>query len=112
MQEAYAAADFVIARSGAASLSELAYFGLPSLLIPFPAAAEDHQTLNAQIFADAGAALVIKEKDAGGKALAGTVLGVIQDREKLQAMSAQSRRLSPADAAVKVVETIEKRCQS
>ncbi len=53
MEEVYSAADFAVARSGAASLAELAFFGLPSILIPFPYAAEDHQTRNAEIFARA-----------------------------------------------------------
>lgn len=111
MQEAYAAADFAIARSGAASLSELAFFGLPSLLIPFPAAAEDHQTLNARIFTEAGAALALKEKDATSETLAKLVLDVIRNPGQLEAMGARSRQLSPADAATRVVEAIEKRCQ-
>ncbi|RZI59912.1 MAG: hypothetical protein EOP94_02285, partial [Zymomonas sp.] len=50
MEEAYSAADLAIARSGAASLTELSHFALPSVLIPYPHAAEDHQTLNAEIF--------------------------------------------------------------
>ena len=111
IQEAYSAADFVIARSGAASLSELAFFGLPSLLIPYPAAAEDHQTLNAQIFAAAGASLVLKEKDTTGETLANAVLTVINNPERLAAMSEKSQRLSPADAATRVVETIEQACR-
>ena len=110
MQEAYSAADFAIARSGAASLSELAFFGLPSLLIPFPAAAEDHQTLNARIFTDAGAALSLSENLADAEALASTVLGVVRNPEKLADMGARARQLSPADAATRVVEAIEKRC--
>ena len=111
MQEAYSAADFAIARSGAASMSELAFFGLPGLLIPYPAAADDHQTANARIFTEAGAALSLREKDATSEALARTVSDVINSPEKLAAMAAKSRQLSPADAADQVVETIEKRCQ-
>ncbi len=111
MQEAYSAADFVIARSGAASLSELAFFGLPSLLIPYPAAAEDHQTLNAQIFAAAGAALSIREQDATSEMLANAVLDVIKSPEKLAAMKEKSRQLSPVDAAARVAETLERKCQ-
>src|SRR6476646_3476099 len=60
MEELYSAADFAIARSGAASLAELATCSLPSILIPFPYAAEDHQTKNAEIFVNAGAALLLK----------------------------------------------------
>ena len=56
MEEVYSAADFSIARAGAASLAELAFFALPGILIPFPYAADDHQSRNAEIFvrADAG----------------------------------------------------------
>ena len=54
MEEVYSAADFAVARSGAASLAELAFFGLPSIFIPFPYAADDHQTRNAEIFAARG----------------------------------------------------------
>src|ERR1700674_3201223 len=61
MEEVYSAADFAIARSGAASLAELAAFALPAILIPFPYAAEDHQTRNAEIFARADAAVILKE---------------------------------------------------
>lgn len=111
MQEAYSAADFAIARSGAASLSELAYFGLPSLLIPFPAAAEDHQTLNARIFAEAGAALLLPERELINDTLAVTVESLLADSNKLAAMAAAARTLAPADAAALVVETIEKQCQ-
>ena len=112
MQEAYAAADFVVARSGAASLSELASFGLPSLLIPYPAAAEDHQTLNARIFAAADAALLLPEKEATGESLARAVLNVVTKPDLLERMGARSHQLSPGDAAVRVVETIEARCRA
>ena len=111
MQEAYSAADFVVARSGAASLSELAFFGLPGVLIPYPAAAEDHQTLNARIFTEAGAALTLTESEATGETLARMVLDVVKNPEILETMAARSRQLSPGDAALRVVETIEKRCQ-
>src|SRR5881398_4189208 len=63
MEEVYSAADFTVARAGAASLAEIASFELPSLLIPFPYAADDHQTRNAEIFARAGAAFVLKESE-------------------------------------------------
>ncbi len=79
MQEAYSAADFVVARSGAASLSELAYFGLPSLLIPYPFAAEDHQTFNAQIFARGERRrIMLKERETTGDYLAKIVLEILR----------------------------------
>ena len=112
MQDAYAAADFVIARSGAASLSELAYFGLPSLLIPYPFAAEDHQTFNANIFTRAGAAISVKESEATGDSLAKITLEAMQNPSKLAGMAAAARGLAPADAAALLVDTIEKQCRT
>ena len=109
MQEAYAAADFVIARSGAASLSELAYFGLPSLLIPYPAAAEDHQTLNAKIFTRVGAAVSLKESETTGDFLAKIVLQIMKSPSKLSTMADEARKL--ADAASLVADLLEKQCQ-
>ena len=111
MQEAYSAADFVIARSGAASLSELAYFGLPSLLIPYPFAAEDHQTLNAKIFTRAGAAVALKESETTSDFLAKIVLQIMKSPSKLSTMAAESRRLAPADAASLVADLLEKQCR-
>ena len=108
MQEAYAAADFAVSRSGAASLSELAYFGLPSLLVPYPFAAEDHQTFNADIFTRAGAAVSLPENEVGGDSLAKRVLEIMQSPGTLQTMSAAARRLAPADAAAQVVAVLER----
>ncbi len=108
MQDAYAAADFAVARSGAASLSELAFFGLPSLLIPYPFAAEDHQTFNARIFADAGAAMMLDEEEAVGDALASRIMEIMRTPGKLGAMIEAARSLAPADAATCLVEILEK----
>ena len=108
MQDAYVAADFAVARSGAASLSELAFFGLPSLLIPYPFAAENHQTFNARIFADAGAAVMLSEEEATGDALADRVTEIMRTPGKLGAMAEAARLLDPADAASCLVEILEK----
>ena len=112
MQEAYSAAGLTIARSGAASLSELAHFSLPSVLIPFPAAAEDHQMLNARIFTDAGAAMMLPEQAILGDELAEAVAGLLNDPTKLAGMAAATRKLAPVDAASLVVDTIEAECQA
>src|SRR5476649_2931154 len=64
MEHFYSLADVVISRSGAASLTELSHYGLPSVLIPYPAAADDHQSFNARIFAEAGAARLLVESKA------------------------------------------------
>ncbi len=108
MQEAYGAADIAIARSGAASLTELSHFGLPSVLIPYPFAAEDHQTANAQIFVRAGAGVMLKESDATGDTLTAAINGLLDAPEKLAAMSQAARALYPNNAAETVADTILK----
>ena len=108
MEEVYSAADLAIARSGAASLSELAAFSLPSVLIPFPYAADDHQTRNAEIFTRADAAVLVREADLSGDLLAVTIRELIGNPETLQRMSESSGRLAPKNAAELVVDTMER----
>lgn len=106
MEEAYGAADMAVARSGAASLTELSHFGLPSVLIPYPFAADDHQTANAQIFDRAGAGVLLKESDATGDTLAQKISSFLDNPGLLAAMSQKSRQLAPTQAAGRVADTI------
>ncbi len=108
MEEVYSAADFAVARSGAASLAELAFFGLPSILIPFPYAADDHQTRNAEIFASAGAALVLKESELTPELLSQKIRAMVDHPEQVRQMSEKSASLAPRDAADRVATTMEK----
>src|SRR5881275_582361 len=108
MEEVYSAADLVVARSGAASLAELAAFSLPGILIPFPYAADDHQTRNAEIYAHADAAILLKQSDMSGELLARKIRELMQNPERLQQMAANCARLAPKDAAGRVVNTMEK----
>ena len=94
MEEVYSAADFAVARSGAASLAELAAFSLPAILVPFPYAAEDHQTRNAEIFARAEAGIILKESDLAGDLLARKIRELISDPGNLLRMSENSARLT------------------
>ena len=112
MEEVYSAADFAVARSGAASLAEIASFELPSILIPFPYAADDHQTRNAEIFARAGAAFVLKESELSPELLSQKIRELIGRPEQLRRMSENSARLAPHDAANRVAATMEKYTQS
>jgi len=107
MENAYSAADFAIARSGAASVSELSHFGIPSLLIPFPQAADNHQALNAEIFEKAGAAAVLMQADTTPETLAEKVRWFLAEPARLGKMSEASLRLAPREAARRVVEAIE-----
>jgi UDP-N-acetylglucosamine--N-acetylmuramyl-(pentapeptide) pyrophosphoryl-undecaprenol N-acetylglucosamine transferase len=111
MEEVYSAADFAIARSGAASLAELAAFSLPAILIPYPYAAEDHQTRNAEIFARAEAGIILKESDLTTDLLARKIRELTGDPDKLLQMSERSAALAPKNAAALVVETMERYTQ-
>lgn len=106
MMEVYAAADLVISRSGAASLNELSWFGLPAVLVPYPHAAEDHQTLNARIFEKAGAARVARESDVSGTSLAAMLKSLLASETSLASMAAAAKSLAPRDAAKKVAEVL------
>src|SRR5205823_803580 len=108
MEEVYSAADLAVARSGAASLAELASFSLPGILIPFPYASDDHQTRNAEIFTKADAAIVVKEAEILDDILARRIREIIDDPVRLQRMSKNSARLSSRNAANAVVETMER----
>ncbi len=111
MEAVYSAADFAIARSGAASLAELAAFSLPAILIPYPFAADNHQTRNAEIFARAEAAIILKESELSGDVLARKIRELVGDANKLHRMSDNSSRLAPKDAADLVVKAMEKYTQ-
>jgi UDP-N-acetylglucosamine--N-acetylmuramyl-(pentapeptide) pyrophosphoryl-undecaprenol N-acetylglucosamine transferase len=108
MEELYSAADLVIARAGAASLAEFAGFSLPGILIPFPYAADDHQTRNAEIYAKADAAVLLKQSDLSGELLARNIRLLLENPERLQQMAANCARLAPKDAAGRVANTMEK----
>ncbi len=108
MEEAYSAADLVVARAGAASLAEFAAFSLPGILIPFPYATDDHQTRNAEIYARIQAAILIKESDVSGELLARNIRELIQDPKRIEQMAANSSHLASKDAAGRVATTMEK----
>jgi UDP-N-acetylglucosamine--N-acetylmuramyl-(pentapeptide) pyrophosphoryl-undecaprenol N-acetylglucosamine transferase len=108
MEIVYSAADFAVARSGAASLAELAAFSLPAILIPFPYAADDHQTRNAEIFARAGAAVLVKESELSTDLLGRRIKELIGNPRKLLQMAKIAAHLAPRDAADRVVATMEK----
>src|SRR5215813_6352758 len=108
MEEVYSAADLVVARAGAASLAEFAAFSLPAILIPFPYAADDHQTRNAEIYAHADAAILLKQSDLSGELLARSIREVMENPQRLQQMAANCARLAANDAASRVANTMEK----
>jgi len=98
MPEAYAAADLVISRAGALSCSELALTGKPSILVPSPNVAGDHQTKNARSMVDEGAADLIEDNQLKDL-LVDRVKELINDNKRLEAMSQAARKLAHPDAA-------------
>jgi UDP-N-acetylglucosamine--N-acetylmuramyl-(pentapeptide) pyrophosphoryl-undecaprenol N-acetylglucosamine transferase len=110
MEHFYSLADVVISRSGAASLTELSHYGLPSVLIPYPAAADDHQSFNARIFEQAGAARLLPESKTTPEALYEIVAEILTTSEIRNGMAAAASRLAGEDAARRVAEEIEASC--
>lgn len=106
MELACRAADVALARSGASTLSELALFGLPAILVPYPFAADDHQTKNAEIFARAGAAALIQQADLGPDRLASTIRDMLLSEKTHRRMSAAARALAHEDAAERVADLV------
>lgn len=107
MPAAYAASDLVVARSGASSLTEISIVGHPSVLVPYPYAADDHQTRNAEVFANAGAALLIQERDLSAESLAKQAAHILQDLPTYKRMAQATRSLAITDAAQRVSAAIE-----
>jgi UDP-N-acetylglucosamine--N-acetylmuramyl-(pentapeptide) pyrophosphoryl-undecaprenol N-acetylglucosamine transferase len=108
MDLAYRVADLAIARSGASSMAELAYFGVPSILVPYPFAAEDHQTRNAEIFDAAGAAKLLTEKEINADILADTVRSLMLDPQKSAAMKKAAIKMAIRDSAEKIANLMMK----
>lgn len=102
MERAYSAADCAVTRAGATTVFELMRFALPAILIPYPYA-HDHQLANAQVLADAQAAIVVEEKELTSEKLAGAIEQMITDRESRDHMGKAVARLEPKDAADKLV---------
>lgn len=102
MEMAYRVADLAIARAGASTLAELSYFGVPSILVPYPHAAEDHQSKNAEVFARAGAARWMPEASLNDQTLARAVETLLLDEQAAQAMRAAAQSLARPDAAAAI----------
>lgn len=104
--DAFAAADVVIARAGASTLAELAVTGTPSILIPYPHAADQHQAHNAEVFADAGAAVVLADAGLDGDRLWWTLREVLET-DRIVTMRRAARSLAPRNAGAAIIARIE-----
>ena len=106
MPTQFAEADLILARSGASTVAELAASGKPSLLVPFPQAADDHQRKNAEVLVAGGAAAMLLEQDMTGEALLNSISGLLQSREKLSDMSSRARAFAHPRAAARIAEMV------
>lgn len=106
MASAYAACDLAVSRSGASSMTELSHVGMTSVLVPYPYAADDHQTANAEVFERGGAAVLRQESglDAGG--LVAELSRILDGGDVLHAMSAKAGALAVKDAAARICDVI------
>ena len=102
-----ARAHLVVARAGASTIAELAVSGRPSVLIPFPGAADDHQTANAAVVVGAGGGWLVDEKEADARSLAARLGSLMTSPAVLARAAGNVRRLARADAAAALAETIE-----
>ncbi|MEH2286903.1 undecaprenyldiphospho-muramoylpentapeptide beta-N-acetylglucosaminyltransferase [Nostoc sp.] len=99
-------ATLAISRSGAGSLTELAVCGTPAILIPYPFAAEDHQSYNADVFTKAGAALTLKQSELTTEALQSHVLNLLQSPQELAKMAEKAKAIAVPDSAEKLAQLV------
>lgn len=104
MARAYAWADLVVCRAGALTVSEIAAAGLPSLLVPFPHAVDDHQTVNGRYLVEAGAALMIQEAQLTPELLVATITPLLRDRQRLLSMAEAAHARAWTHATRDIVE--------
>lgn len=105
MAEAYAWADLVICRAGALTISELAAAGIGAILVPFPAAVDDHQTHNARYLVQESAAVLIHDRDVTPERLATELQRLCEGRGKLLAMAERARQLGKPNAAEELFQS-------
>ena len=107
MDMAYKAADLVVSRAGASSISELQLLGKPAILVPSPNVAEDHQTKNAQALASRDAAIMVTDADAVNT-LVGTMLDTANDSDLLASLGRNVEQMALRDAAEHIVDEVER----
>ena len=99
-------ADLLLCRAGATTLAELAASGRPAVLVPFPAATDDHQRKNAQVLASAGAAVMIQERDLTGPLLTAQLTSLLDDASRRRSMSEAMRTFARPNAAAMIVDRV------
>jgi UDP-N-acetylglucosamine--N-acetylmuramyl-(pentapeptide) pyrophosphoryl-undecaprenol N-acetylglucosamine transferase len=107
MSAAYAAADIVISRSGAMAVSEICITGKPAVFVPYPLAAEDHQTFNAMTLVNNNAAAIVKDKEVGND-LIPSVLQLLENEQQMQAMQNNIKAFAFSNADEVIAQEILK----
>jgi UDP-N-acetylglucosamine--N-acetylmuramyl-(pentapeptide) pyrophosphoryl-undecaprenol N-acetylglucosamine transferase len=107
MPAAFRAADLVVCRSGAGAVSELAAAGKPSILVPFPFAADDHQTRNAEAMERGGAARLVRDAEMNGERLFAEVAALARSSGTLERMGEAARQFAHPGAARRAAEILE-----
>lgn len=108
MPEILWAADFIVSRAGALALAEIAVCGIPALLVPYPYAAEDHQTANGMTFVDQGAAVMIRDRELTGDVVVQTIDEIFSEPSRLEKMKKNTEILAKPDATKKIAELVMK----
>lgn len=104
MAGAYSRADLAVSRAGATTCAELAAMGVPSLLIPYPFAADDHQATNGEYYAKGGGCRLLRESGLTGAILANAISEHLRNREELHTMAANMRAMAMPDATERIVD--------
>ena len=112
MPQAQAMADLAVFRAGATGLSELTARGIPAVLVPYPYAAENHQEFNARALEQAGAAVVILNKDLTSELLGSTLKELLADGQRLKKMAAASKAMGRPQAADEIADMVLKLAQA
>ena len=112
MPAAFAAADLIVCRSGAGTVSELAAAGRASVLVPFPFAADDHQTRNAEAMQRGGASVLVRDAEMDGERLFATVSGLMRSSGELEVMARAARQFARHGAAARAAQILEDEANS
>lgn len=106
MAAVYPILDLIVCRAGAMTLAEVAAWGLPSILVPYPHATDDHQTGNARDLEEKGAAIVLPESDLSARRLSNLIAGLLSDPGRRERMAAAARAAARPDAARVIADRV------
>ncbi len=106
MPATFARSDLLVCRSGASTVGEITAAGKPAIFVPFPAAADDHQNVNARALERAGGAIVVEESNLGAAYLVETIVALIGDSRRLQSMSSAAKSLAHPKAVEEIAEMV------